>query len=105
MKSPENKTISFLFRAIPVLHVPDFWEVRVTLHPNSTAATPLTLAATDGNVQPVKSGVFEFMGAKVMIRNGKGELPFGDFVKGIHEKAVWMTRPGHPPVPGGLTFG
>lgn len=105
MKSPENKTISFLFRAIPVLNVPDFWEVRVTLHPNSTAETAMTLSATGGDAMPVKKGTFEFMGARVKIVNGKGTLPFGDFVKGIHSTAVWMFRPGHPPVPGGLTFG
>ena len=34
-----------------------------------------------------------------------GVLTFGDFVKGIHETGVWMMRPGHPPVPGALTFG
>ena len=45
------------------------------------------------------------MGARVKITNGKGQLLFGDFVKGIHETGVWMTRPGHPPVPGALTFG
>ncbi len=105
MKSPENKTLSFLFRAIPVQHVPDFWEVRATVHPGSVADTPMTFAATDGTNQPVKSGTFEFMGARVKIVDGKGELPFGEFVKGIHETGVWMMRPGHPPVPGGLTFG
>ena len=105
MKSPENKTLSFLFRSIPVQHVPDFWEVRVTVHPGSTADTPMTFAATGGNAQPVKSGVFEFMGRRVKIVDGKGKMPFGDFVKGIHETAVWMMRQGHPPVPGGLTFG
>ena len=105
MKSPANKTLSFLFRAIPVQHVPDFWEVRVTVHPGSSAKTPMTLSATGGSAQPIKEGTFEFMGKKVKIVNGKGEIALGDFVKGIHETAVWMMRPGHPPVPGGLTFG
>ena len=105
MKSPDSKTISFLFRAIPVQNVPDFWEVRVTLHPNSTADTDMTLRATGGDAEPVKEGTFEFMGTRVGISNGKGTVKFVDFVKGIHETGVWMMRPGHPPVPGGLTFG
>ena len=105
MRSPANKTLSFLFRAIPVKEVSDFWEVRVTVHPGSTAETPLTLSATGGSAQPIRKGTFEFMGKKVKIVNGKGQITLADFVKGIHETAVWMMRPGHLPVPGGLTFG
>ena len=104
MKSPENKTLSFIFRAIPVKNVPDFWEVRVTIHPGSTADTPITFMATDGTNQPIAKGTFEFMGSRIKIVNGKGAIPYGDFVEGIHEKSVWMMRPDHPPVPGALTF-
>ena len=93
MKSPDNKTLSFLFRADPVRHVPDFWEVRVTVHPGSTENTPLTLSATGGSSQPIRKGTFEFMGARVKIVNGKGQITLGDFVKGIHETGVWMMRP------------
>ena len=105
MKSPESKTLSFLFRAIPVQNVADFWEVRITVHPGSTAKTPITFSATGGDAAPVKAGTFEIMGARVKIVDGKGSLPYEAFVKGIHERAVWMMRPGHPPVPGALTFG
>ena len=105
MKSPENKTLSFLFLSVPGTRAPDFWSVRVTVPLGSTAETPLALVATGENEAPVSKGSFEFMGARVKIANGKGNLPFGDFVKGIHETGVWMMRPGHPPVPGALTFG
>ena len=79
--------------------------MRVTIPPGSIAETSLTLVATDENGKPIAKGVFEFMGSRVKIAGGKGSLAFGDFVKGIHETGVWMMRPGHPPVPGALTFG
>ena len=105
MKSPENKTLSFLFWSVPGTHGPDLWSVRVTVPPGSTTETPLDFAAAGEDDVPIAKGSFEFMGARVKIVNGKGKLPFGDFVKGIHETGVWMMRPGHPPVPGALTFG
>ena len=64
----------------------------------------LTIRAVDGKSNPVKSGSFEFMGAKVPISDGDGSLTFADFIRGVHEPGVWMFRPGRPPVPGGLTF-
>lgn len=105
MKSPENKTLPFVFWSVPGTRAPDVWTVRVTIPPGSTAETPLILSAMGENAEPIAKGSFEFMGARVKITNGKGQLSFGDFVKGIHETGVWMTRPGHPPVPGALTFG
>ena len=105
MKSPEDKTLSFLFWCVPGTRAPDFWSVRVTIPPGATAETALDVSATGENSVPVAKGSFEFMGARVKIANGKGSLSFGDFVKGIHETGVWMIRPGHPPVPGALTFG
>ena len=104
MKSPENKTLTFVFQSIPVPHAEDFWSVSVTVPPCSVAETMLTIRAVDGKSNPVKSGSFEFMGAKVPISDGDGYLTFADFIRGVHEPSVWMFRPGRPPVPGGLTF-
>ena len=104
MKSPEGKTLSFLFLCVPGTRSPDPWSVRVTIPPGATAKTPLDISAAGENSIPIEKGTFEFMGARIKIANGKGSLLFGDFVKGIHETGVWMMRPGHPPVPGALTF-
>ena len=106
MTSPENKTLSFLFVSIPGTRAPNDWSVRATIPPGSTAATPMSFTATSGKPgAPIAKGTFEIMGAKVKIVRGQGTLPLGEFMKGIHETGVWMMRPGHPPVPGALTFG
>ena len=88
MKSPENKTITFLFWSVPGTHADHLWKVRVTVPPSATAETPLVLAAEGENSVPIAKGSFEFMGARVKIVNGKGSLAFGDFMKGIHESGV-----------------
>ena len=105
MRSPESKTLSFLFLSVPGTKSPDSWAVRVTLPPGSTADTPLEISAVDGGKSPIGKATFEFMGARIKISKGSGTITLGDFVKGIHETGVWMMRPRHQPVPGALTFG
>ena len=50
MKSPENKTITFLFWSVPGTHADHLWKVRVTVPPSATAETPLVLAAEGENI-------------------------------------------------------
>ena len=104
MKSPD-KTLFFFFRSIPMSLNEDMWIVKITLPPNAGENTPMFVSATDGNEVPLDSAVFELMGCRADITDGHGTLPYGDFVKGMGETAVWMHRPGRESVPGGLTFG
>lgn len=103
MKSPD-KELAMTFRSIPTAKKADGWEVLLVFPPDAGAETRLRLQATDGAGVPVGAGVFEFMGQKVRIDGGRGEMSYPDFIAGIHEKAVWLMRPGMMPVPGGLTF-
>ena len=93
MKSPD-KTLFFFYRSIPKELNEDIWIVRITLPPNA-----------DGNEVPLDEATFELSGKRISISGGQGTLPYGDFVKGMGETAVWMFRPGRTPIPGGLTFG
>ena len=104
MKSPD-KTLFFFYRSIPKELNEDIWIVRITLPPNAVADTPMSVSATDGNEVPLDSAAFELSGNSIAISGGRGSLPYGDFVNGMDETAVWMFRPGREPVPGGLTFG
>ena len=105
MRSPENKTLSFLFMSVPGTKKEDSWSVRVTIPPGATADTPLEVAAVGGDKAPIRKASFELMGERIRITGGAGRITLGNYVKGIHETGVWMLRPGHPPVPGALTFG
>ena len=104
MKSPD-KTLFFFYRSIPKELNEDIWIVRIMLPPNADADTLMSVSATDGNEVPLDEATFELSGKRIPISGGQGTLPYGDFVKGMGETAVWMFRPGRTPVPGGLTFG
>ena len=105
MKSPENKTLSFLFHCVPGTRSQDAWALRVTLPPGTTAKTQILVDAVGEGSKPITKGTFEFMGTRVKIAKGIGHISLEQFMAGIHETGVWMMRPGHPPVPGALTFG
>ena len=104
MKTPDGKTITFTFVSHPVKDAKARWAVNLTFPAGADADTPLPIAAEDGDGAPVESAVFEFAGVGTAVKNGKGALPYSAFVRGKHEKAIWLKRPGMDPVPGSLTF-
>ncbi len=104
MRSPEGKTLVFSYRSIPAPRPEDCWSASVTVPPGAGGDSALRIRALDGAGEPIASGAFELMGAKVPISGGDGSMTLADFVGGVHEKGVWMFRPGRPPLPGGLTF-
>ena len=80
------------------------WKAQLVFVAGSTDETPAEIAMVDGEGTPIKAATFEFAGAKTPIRDGKGAIRCGDFVKGKHEPAIWLYRKGMVPVPGALTF-
>ena len=80
------------------------WKASLVFGPGSTDGSFAELSISDGEGEPVSSGVFEFAGQATKVRDGKGRLRCGDFVKGKHEPGIWLHRKGQPPVPGALTF-
>ncbi len=104
MKTPDDKEIAFTFGSHPMKQAERRWTAKVTFPAGATAATTLPVELCDGNGAPVASGVFEFAGRRLVVRDGRASISYADFVKGKHEVALWLHRPGLPPVPGGLTF-
>ena len=104
MRTPEGKNICLTFHSHPETDFALRWKIQVHFPGGATAETMLPITACDGNGAPVKSGVFEFAGQRLAVSDGRSELRYADFVKGKHEKSVWLYRDGMKPVPGGLTF-
>ena len=92
------------FRSILTAKKDAGWEVLLVFPPEASSESFLSLKALNGAGVPIGTGVFEFMGKKVGITGGCGKMRYADFIAGIHEKSVWLMRPGMMPVPGGLTF-
>ena len=80
------------------------WKALVVFPAGSTDETPAEITINDGEGAPIPSGQFEFAGQKTPIKDGKGAIRCGDFVKGKHEPAIWLHRKGVWPIPGALTF-
>ena len=104
MKTPKDKTLTLTFYSHPMKDLKMRWKALLTFAAGSTDASFATLAIADGEGTPIASGAFEFAGAAIRIKSGKGKLRCGDFVRGKHETAIWLHRKGLPPVPGALTF-
>ena len=104
MKTPDDKQIAFTFCSHPTKRPEMRWTAKLVFPPGSTAETVLPLSLADGRGEPVPDGVFEFAGQRLAVRDGMASIAYADFVRGKHAVALWLHRPGRPPIPGGLTF-
>lgn len=104
MKIPEGKTITLTFLSVKEKDVKMRWAVNVVLEGGSGPGDKFKVKAEDGEGGKISSGLFEFAGACIKIKDGQGEIAYEDFIKGKHEKGVWLKRRGKAPVPGLLTF-
>ena len=104
MKVPEGKTITLTLVSHQVKDKKMRWAVNLTFPGGAGEGAVLPISVEDGEGKPVKSAVFEFAGKAIPIKDGVGELAYADFIKGKHEKAIWLKRRGMDPVPGALTF-
>ena len=104
MKTPDDKQIMFTLYSHPMKDLKKRWKAFLVFAPGSTDESEAELTINDGEGNPVASGVFEFAGASIAVKDGKGALRCSDFVKGKHEGGIWLHREGVEPVPGALTF-
>lgn len=104
MRTPPDKKITFTFYSYPVSDPKMRWKAVLVFEPGSTDETLSVVTVADGEGTPVENGVFEFAGCSTTIKDGKGQIRCGDFVKGKHESAIWLRRKGMTPVRGALTF-
>ena len=104
MKTPADKTITLTFYSHPTKDLKMRWKAQLVFAAGSTDETPAEITMVDGEGTPIKIATFEFAGAQTAIKDGRGTIRCGDFVKGKHEPAIWLHRKGMWPIPGALTF-
>jgi len=103
MKTPADKTVTFVYVSHPTKTIGWRWEARLTFPAGADAQTMLPLEIQDGEGKPV-DGMFEFAGRQISVKNGEGRLAYADFVAGKHATSVWLHRSNIEPIPGSLTF-
>lgn len=104
MRTPSDKTIVFTFVSHPEKDAALRWTARLTFPPGAESGTVLPIEVRDGTDVPVPEATFEFAGLRLSVVQGKASLTYAAFIRGKHETALWLHRPGKPPIPGGLTF-
>lgn len=105
MKTPADKSISFLFVSLPVKDVSNRWTARVTFPPASTDSTVIQVEVLDGEEKIVDKALLELFGLKLKVQNGFASLSCAQFIEGLRAERIWLHREGRESVPGGLTFG
>ena len=104
MRTPVDKTIAFSFGSHPERDAKLRWTAKLTFPPGAEAQTSLSIDVQNGRGQPVADGIFDLAGQRLKVVQGRASMTYADFVRGKHETALWLYRPGMPPIPGGLTF-
>ena len=104
MKTPPDKTVILTYYSHPMKQIGMRWKAKLEFAPGSTDSTPAVFTIADGEGSPVPEAEFEFAGRVLAVKAGRAEIPCGDFVRGVHERGLWLHRKGMPPVPGALTF-
>ena len=103
MKTPPDKTVTFVYASHPTKDVSWRWEAKLTFPAGADEKTLLPLEIVNGEGTPV-TGTFEFSGRQIPVKYGRGTLRYADFIAGKHATAVWLHRKGIVPIPGILTF-
>ena len=104
MKTPEDKCITLTLYSHPMKDLKMRWKALVVFEPASTDDSSASVTMADGEGTPIASATFEFAGCRIAVKDGRGTMRCGDFVKGKHESAIWLYRKGMAPVPGAVTF-
>ena len=103
MKAPDVD-VTATFMSVPQKPASAGWRVELTFPANAGAEDDLLLECFDGDVAPMQGGTFLLAGKRMVFENGCAKLRYADFVAGMHDTAVWFSRPGGDPIPGYLTF-
>jgi hypothetical protein len=104
MKIPEGKTMTLTFLSTNRKEKEKRWAVNVVLSGGASSGDVFKVKAEDAGGNKIPEAVFEFARTLIDIKDGIGGISYDDFIKGKHEKGVWLKRPGVEPVPGLLTF-
>ena len=104
MNTPPEKTITMTFVSHQVRDKKLRWAMNLTFPAGIGEDGFLDIQVEDGEGVPVKSATLEFAGKSIKIKDGCAKLAYSEFIKGKHEKALWLKRRGMEPIPGALTF-
>lgn len=101
--SDDGETIYLVYVSLGEASWAEAWRATLTLPANPTCETVMALEVLDREGNRA-DGVFRVAGVSVALSKGRGAIPYRDFVKGVRDSAVSLTRQGGRPVPGTLAL-
>ena len=104
MKTPDDKRITLTYQSLPSKNATFRWKARLTFEPGSTDNDVAEMEVFNGDGVNVASGILEFAGLRLKVKDGRTSVRCGDFVKGKHDPSIWLHRKGSPSSPGVVTF-
>ena len=104
MKTPGDKRIVLTYHSLPSKNAAFKWKASLALEPGSVDGDAAQIDVFDGDGARVESGILEFAGQRLKVKDGNTSITCGDFAKGKHDPSLWLHRSGFPPSPGVLTF-
>ena len=104
MRTPGDKRIILTYHSLPSKNAAFRWKACLVFEPGSTDEDIAEMEVLDGEGGKVESGMLEFAGLLLKVKDGKTSIKCGDFAKGRHEPSLWLHRKGRPSSPGVVTF-
>lgn len=104
MRTPKGKKVIFTFVSPVAKDRKACWMASLIFKSDAGEDAVFDILVKDGEDTPVPEAVFEFAGCALKVKSGKASISYKDFIKGKHESAIWLHRPGFPATPGLLTF-
>lgn len=104
MYTPKDKKVIFTFVSPIAEDKKSCWMASVIFTPGADENAIFDIIVKDGEDNLIPKAIFEFAGCALEVESGAARISYRDFIKGKHEKAIWLHRPGYNATPGLLTF-
>jgi hypothetical protein len=104
LRTPGDKRIILNYHSLPSKNAAFRWKAVLVFEPGSADGDEAEIEVFDGDGSKVESGILEFAGRRLKVKDGRTSITCGDFAKGKHDPSLWLHRKGRPSSPGVVTF-
>ena len=99
-----DEEVKFYYASMIGTDADKAWFVELTVPARAAVGTALTIQVGDRVRHPIQSGTIEIAGKKLPFVEGRAEIAYEDFLSGLRDSNVAVSREGASAVPGRLLF-
>ena len=101
---PDKAEIIVVFTAVCPEDNPYYWKAELTIPPETTPETILSLFIKDGKETPILSGKFVLFDLELSIEDGVAEIRFDQFLTDLKKHSVKLVFPDETESKGTLRY-